>query len=320
MTHNKFRIKAFKPEEYLYKPADSQIVGLDDNKPLLHPLTVRRCFNCGDSGHSLTGCPEARSKSLIRLTKQIFQANKNNGALDQSNSQQRPTQLLSLSTEATEETLKRRRFLALSFYPGVVSQALREAIFWDSFLSRADPDCLDPERPMPWFQLMEKWGYPLGYAIGSGGNGLDPFEAIKKRIKGSQIDDKNLVNPTTLDQRMQALNRDWERLLTKSSMNHREVVQGVDQVISHLKLLKDLLHCGHAQWPQSNPHNQTNQIRRLINQPVVQDLKRAREQESAAQRLEQDAQQKNSEMQLRQLSHYTMAFDGQKFPLKVEAG
>ncbi|KAI8450815.1 hypothetical protein BY996DRAFT_6417023 [Phakopsora pachyrhizi] len=41
---------------------------------------------------------------------------------------------------------------------------------------------------------------------------------------------------------MQALNRDWERLLTKSSMNHREVVQGVNQVVSHLKLLKDLLH------------------------------------------------------------------------------
>ncbi|KAI8451380.1 hypothetical protein BY996DRAFT_3793352 [Phakopsora pachyrhizi] len=41
---------------------------------------------------------------------------------------------------------------------------------------------------------------------------------------------------------MQALNRDWERLSTKSSTNHREVVQGVDQVISHLELLKDLLH------------------------------------------------------------------------------
>ncbi|CAH7690594.1 hypothetical protein PPACK8108_LOCUS25989 [Phakopsora pachyrhizi] len=161
--------KAFQPEEHLYKPANSQIVGLNDNKPLLHPLTVRRCFNCGDPGHLLTGCPEPRNKSLIRLTKQIFQANNNNGAPDQSNSQQRPTQLLSLLTEATEETLKRRRFLALSFYPGVVSQALR---------------------PMPWFQLMEKWGYPLGYAIGSGGNGLDPFKAIKKRIEGSQRDDK----------------------------------------------------------------------------------------------------------------------------------
>ncbi|KAI8444018.1 hypothetical protein BY996DRAFT_6463716 [Phakopsora pachyrhizi] len=32
---------------------------------------------------------------------------------------------------------------------------------------------------------------------------------------------------TGLDQRMQAPNRDWERLLTKSSTNHREVVQGV---------------------------------------------------------------------------------------------
>ncbi|CAH7673286.1 expressed protein [Phakopsora pachyrhizi] len=182
--------KAFQPEEYLYEPADSQIVGLDDNEPLLHPLTVRRCFNCGDPGHSLTGCPEPRNESLIRLTKQIFQANKNDGALNQSDSQQRPTQLLSLSTEATEETLKRRRFLASSFYPGIVSQALREAIFWDSSSSRADPDCLDPERPMPWFQSMEKWGYPPGYAIGSGGNGLDPFEAIKKRIEGSQIDDE----------------------------------------------------------------------------------------------------------------------------------
>ncbi|CAH7684404.1 hypothetical protein PPACK8108_LOCUS18586 [Phakopsora pachyrhizi] len=190
MTHNKFRFKAFQPEEYLYKPADSQIVGLNDNKPLLHPLTVRRCFNCGDPGHLFTGCPEPRNKSLIRLTKQIFQANKNNGALDQSNSQQQLAQLLSLSTEATEETLKRRRFLPLSFYPGIFSQALREAIFWDTFLSRDDPHCLDPERPMPWFQLMEKWGYPPGYAIGSGGNGLDAFKAIKKRIEGSQIDDE----------------------------------------------------------------------------------------------------------------------------------
>ncbi|CAH7689804.1 hypothetical protein BY996DRAFT_6420653 [Phakopsora pachyrhizi] len=151
---------------------------------------VRICFNCGDPGHSLTGCPEPMNKSLIRLTKQIFHTNKNNCALDQSNSQQQPTQLLSLLTEAIEETHKSRRFLALSFYPGVVSQALREAIFWDSFLSRADPDCLDPERPMPWFQSMEKWGYPPGYVIGSGGNGLDPFEAIKKRIGGSQIDEE----------------------------------------------------------------------------------------------------------------------------------
>ncbi|KAI8443270.1 hypothetical protein BY996DRAFT_6416716 [Phakopsora pachyrhizi] len=161
MTHNKFRIKAFQPEEHLYKPANSQIVGLNDNKPLLHPLTVRRCFNCGDPGHLLTGCPEPRNKSLIRLTKQIFQANNNNGAPDQSNSQQRPTQLLSLLTEATEETLKRRRFLALSFYPGVVSQALRET---HALVS------IDGE-------------------VGSG-NGLDPFKAIKKRIEGSQRDDK----------------------------------------------------------------------------------------------------------------------------------
>ncbi|CAH7678447.1 hypothetical protein PPACK8108_LOCUS12975 [Phakopsora pachyrhizi] len=182
-------------------------------------------------------------------------------------------------------------------------------------------------------------------------------------------------------QRMQALNRDWERLLTKSSMNHRKIVQGVDQVISHLKLLKDLFHCDHMsssclqkekvdmsygftfnQISLDGFQNQTNRIIRLINQPgmedncaemsdireftksiAVQDLKQAREQESAAQRLEQDAQQKTSEMQvsttteeatdyvlagfkkcyysqLRQLSHYTMAFDGQKFPLKVVAG
>ncbi|CAH7690079.1 hypothetical protein PPACK8108_LOCUS25318 [Phakopsora pachyrhizi] len=286
---------------------------------------------------------------------------------------------ISMRPEATEETLKRRRFLALSFYPGAISQALREAIFWDSFLSRADPDCFDPERPMPWFQLMEKWGYPPGYAIGSGGNGSDPFEAIKKRIEGSQIDDEwestEILNmhkgrqPSSLlmtqeegvsdetnsdkeflrillpnqkfrqlDQRMQALNRDLERLLTKSSMNHREVVQGVDQLISHLKLLKDLLHCG----MEDNCVGMSD-IREFTKSIAVQDLKRAREQESAAQRLEQDAQQKASEMQvrtttqeateyvmagfkkcyysqLRQLSHYTMAFDGQKFPLKVEAG
>ncbi|KAI8459428.1 hypothetical protein BY996DRAFT_6410177 [Phakopsora pachyrhizi] len=121
---------------------------------------------------------------------------------------------------------------------------------------------------------------------------------------------------------MQALNRDWERLLTKSSMNHREVVQGVDQVICHLKLLKDLLHCdGFQVMPNglnpilmqalnrdpscpTGPANPSpcptcpSRNQEFTKSITVQDLKWAREQESAAQRLEQDAQQKTSEMQL----------------------
>ncbi|CAH7686999.1 hypothetical protein PPACK8108_LOCUS21720 [Phakopsora pachyrhizi] len=85
------------------------------------------------------------------------------------------------------------------------------------------------------------------------------------------------------------------------------------EIWKEIRWLKDL----ETQVSGNKDFNQTNQIRRLINQPgiedncvgmsdireftesiAVQDLKQAREQESAAQRLEQDAQQKTSEMQV----------------------
>ncbi|CAH7686521.1 hypothetical protein PPACK8108_LOCUS21177 [Phakopsora pachyrhizi] len=141
MTHNKFRIKvshphsssistlnismlpAFQPEEYLYKPAYSQIVRLNDNKPLLHPLTER----------------------IIDQTDQTDLS---------SQQEQWCPQPEQFSATTNTATLKHRR----------------EAIFWDSFLETHALVSID------------------GY-VGSG-NGLDPFEAIKKRIEGSQIDDK----------------------------------------------------------------------------------------------------------------------------------
>ncbi|KAI8456925.1 hypothetical protein BY996DRAFT_6412012 [Phakopsora pachyrhizi] len=50
-----------------------------------------------------------------------------------------------------------------------------------------------------------------------------PPSSTTLRIFREAYDRGHPVNPTT---RMQALNRDWERLSTKSSTNHREVVQG----------------------------------------------------------------------------------------------
>ncbi|CAH7686007.1 hypothetical protein PPACK8108_LOCUS20602 [Phakopsora pachyrhizi] len=159
------------------------------------------------------------------------------------------------------------------------------------------------------------------------------------------------------DQEGGGTNHERDRLKIENLEKRLEDLEIVKDLRSRAEIWKEI------RWLKDlETQNQTNQIRRLINQPgiedncvgmsdireftksiAVRDLKQAREQESAAQRLEQDAQQKTSEMQvsirteeatdyvlagfkkccysqLRQLSHYTMAFDGQKFPLKVEAG
>ncbi|CAH7688743.1 hypothetical protein PPACK8108_LOCUS23749 [Phakopsora pachyrhizi] len=135
MTDNKFRIKVshrhsssistlnISTQKYLYKPADSQILGLNDKKPLLHPLT----------------------EQIIDQTDQT----------DLSSQQEQwcpQTEKFSATTNTAVELLNAGGFLPRAF---ILEPSVR--------LSFGTPSC---------------------------GNGLDPFEAIKKRIEGSQIDDK----------------------------------------------------------------------------------------------------------------------------------
>ncbi|KAI9630756.1 hypothetical protein KEM48_013655 [Puccinia striiformis f. sp. tritici PST-130] len=79
--------------QYQYSSQARQVLGTRTEDKALHPLEIRRCFNCGDSSHALIGCPEARNEPLIRLTKQIFQAHTNsnqpeNGGPDDEQGQQ----------------------------------------------------------------------------------------------------------------------------------------------------------------------------------------------------------------------------------------
>ncbi|KAI7960210.1 hypothetical protein MJO29_005278 [Puccinia striiformis f. sp. tritici] len=185
--------------QYQYSSQARQVLGTRTEDKALHPLEIRRCFNCGDSSHALIGCPEARNEPLIRLTKQIFQAHTNsnqpeNGGPDDEQGQQheekhRTSRLKDISSEESiQEAVDRRRTLATSYRPGKVSAALREALFWEQSRGLPDENYLDPYRPMPWFQWMEKWGYPPGYAIP-----LDaqhgPFQSILERIEQSHKDD-----------------------------------------------------------------------------------------------------------------------------------
>ncbi|KAH9813269.1 hypothetical protein DFH28DRAFT_365364 [Melampsora americana] len=170
---------------YTYSPQATLVLGSTDDHKCVHPSNIRRCFNCGDAGHALAGCQEPRNEALIRLSRQIFQTQKlaNSGEADEDCNQVNNT----LSSDIGVNPLDRQKELAASFFPGQVSAGLREALFWDSNRECADPDSMDPERPMPWYNWFEKWGYPPGYAIFETDK-LDPFEAVTHRLAGMDQD------------------------------------------------------------------------------------------------------------------------------------
>jgi hypothetical protein len=156
--------------EYQYSSQARQVLGTSAEDKTLHPLEIRRCFNCGDPSHTLLGCPSKRNQSLIKLTKQIFQAhneqNHHNNSVNHhhhhgdDHQQQFEGRLKDFHSEeeSGKQSLERRRTLAASFRPGKISAPLREALFWDPSRALPDENYLDPFRPMPWFQAMEKWG------------------------------------------------------------------------------------------------------------------------------------------------------------------
>ncbi|OAV98773.1 hypothetical protein PTTG_05353 [Puccinia triticina 1-1 BBBD Race 1] len=181
--------------EYQYSSQAKQVLGTSTRDKALHPLDIRRCFNCGEPSHTLLGCPAKRNEPLIRLTKQIFQAHNSPAGQEDANRDDGHAQPLDInrslkdigSQESIQQALDRRRALASTLRPGKISPPLREAVFWEPFRGLPDENHLDPYRPMPWFQAMEKWGYPPGYAIPLNAQ-RNPFKMVIARIDESNKD------------------------------------------------------------------------------------------------------------------------------------
>ncbi|KNZ48573.1 uncharacterized protein VP01_555g1 [Puccinia sorghi] len=186
--------------DYQYSPQARQVLGTHPGDKTLHPWDIRRCFNCGDPSHSLLACQQERNEPLIRLSKQIFQARNalDGGIEDYSDAEQGHFEDLNhrnysrlkdvvVGSEAIQEDIARRRLLAFSFAPGRLSASLRQALFWEPHRETPDQNYLDPYRPMPWFQAMEKWGYPPAYVIPLDAH-QSPFQRIIERIENSNKD------------------------------------------------------------------------------------------------------------------------------------
>ncbi|PLW29274.1 hypothetical protein PCANC_21775 [Puccinia coronata f. sp. avenae] len=182
--------------DYHYSSQARHVVGTGEDDKILHPSDIRRCFNCGDPSHSLVGCPETRNEPLIRLSKQIFKAHHTQGTtngwtegaeddelLDHHQDEGHPAATLKdLScADSVQGTIEQRKWLASQFLPGQPSAALREALFWELHRGTPDDQYMDTDRPMPWFQTMEKWGYPPGYAVPLDAQ-YTPFQRIMQRI------------------------------------------------------------------------------------------------------------------------------------------
>lgn len=143
--------------DYVYSSQATQVLGAIGTERCTHPSSIRRCFNCGEASHSLTNCPEHRNEPLIRLSRQMFQIQKTHKEEDEVNDSHLAC-TTSLSANVEETLLARRKSLASSYFPGQVSPALREALFWDSRFDCTDTRMMEPDLRMPWISRMEKWG------------------------------------------------------------------------------------------------------------------------------------------------------------------
>ncbi|KAH9952000.1 hypothetical protein B0H21DRAFT_887736 [Amylocystis lapponica] len=135
------------------KPED--VLGLPDPGPEGAP----RCFNCGVSGHIVSGCPERHNHALIALSRQLHNFIKG----DYAGGFRR--------IHEVEEWRQQRLAWLEHFEPGQIKgPLLREA------LGLQEGDIGENVR---WLRNMVLWGYPKGWFAD-----IDPREYIWKTISG----------------------------------------------------------------------------------------------------------------------------------------
>ncbi|KAJ6490737.1 hypothetical protein C8R47DRAFT_977082 [Mycena vitilis] len=165
---------------------DRHLTSHDDDD--IHPLGAPRvpspdpyapasskCFNCGETTHVLSACPLPLDKSLVALSRQIHDFERD-----------RVGDGTPRSLREVAERLERAEWAgAGGFVPGKVSPALRCAVRWRDWFddrpevaAEAEVDVgPDDGQGYDWLENMSLWGYPPGWVAAS-----DPRERMRARI------------------------------------------------------------------------------------------------------------------------------------------
>ena len=139
------------------------------------------CWNCRLPGHKIDSCPKPRNPAQIRLSSEIFRAEK------ETNTLRLGLDLLD-AQPITPEERDRRLDLAERFIPGKVSRELARAAFWFEGEDddrgrgrkletgevsweeerRVEMDIKMRRKDWPWLAGIAKWGFPPGWIAGRG--------------------------------------------------------------------------------------------------------------------------------------------------------
>lgn len=127
----------------------------------------RRCFNCGELGHTVPNCTVHRDQGRVSLARQEFEAER-----------------VSISPwmfKATSFDAQCRRLAFIdAFIPGqICGETLRDA------LGLRDGD---PGENVPWLSAIAAWGYPPGWVAST-----DPLQFLRCRVEDL------LLEPTVFD-------------------------------------------------------------------------------------------------------------------------
>ncbi|KAF7297671.1 Terpenoid synthase [Mycena kentingensis (nom. inval.)] len=136
--------------------------------PPLDPYEAARprCFNCSETTHVLGTCPYLLDKTLVALSRQIFEFEKERAG---ENTAPRSLRELAERLERVEWTER--------FVPGRVSVALRAAVRWDQYAYEGGDVGEDDGNGYEWLANMGLWGYPKGWV-----SATDPRDRMRARI------------------------------------------------------------------------------------------------------------------------------------------
>ena len=131
---------------------------------------VRRCFNCGCPGHTVSSCPDPIDRPLVALSRQIFEFFKGDNGIE-----------FSRIHELGEWKRQRLEWLE-GFEPGMIQgPLLREALGLEEN---------DTGKYVGWLANIALWGYPRGW-VGSEDPRLRVWETIQERTgSGSDAADE----------------------------------------------------------------------------------------------------------------------------------
>lgn len=132
---------------------------------LNHLIPVAACFNCGSPGHQLSDCPFVCDQATISASRERFRSEK----AELSALGSVPSRRLGAITVGSDSPHQRFLDYADRFKPGVVSDELGSALGYG-----ADADRF-VTREYPWMYRILEYGYPRGWTMRAGDQGLLGF-------------------------------------------------------------------------------------------------------------------------------------------------